>query len=654
MRSTPSSPFVPVRRRTSLLVTICVTWAAVAEAQTPARHYADFTLEELMNEIVTSASKRAQRLSDTAAAIYVLSHEDIQRSGATHVADTLRMVPGMQVSSANASQWAVSPRGFNVTNANKLLVLIDGRPVYTPLFSGVYWDIQQPMLEDLDRIEVIRGPGATLWGANAVNGVINITSREARDTQGGLVYGGGGDYLDSFGGARYGGRLGDNTYYRVFATGQSRDRHPTAGTSYDDSWDSRHAGYRLDHYSGESTHLTWQADYTAADLEAGVSDVYNVNTIARLSHDLSPDSAVEVQVFYDRTHRNDAPRSISTIDTYDVEFQHTLLIGDRHITVWGLGYRHIITEALPSGPLTIGRNRHLEQHLYSAFAQHEYALVPDRLFITGGAKFEHNDVTGVEVQPSLRALFKPTPNQTLWSAVSRSVRTPGQWESQDLLAYVVAPPILTPGGAFVPILTGNGDPESEVVHTVELGYRIQASPRLKFDLATFFNHYEGLLTYGPVTRWVPGAPFGYAEIPVLNGPRAQTYGGELLADYAATESVHLRAGFGMILVDLEVPAGFVSTDPLKAPRHQATLGAAWDVTRRFQIDAQARYVDRIYQTPAYLTADLRLAYRPLENLEVALVGRNLLEPSHPEAAGILGGTVNEVPRSVHAKVTWHF
>jgi len=314
--------------------------AAGADPRSP-DSLADLSLEQLLNESVTSVSKREQKLSDAPAAIAVVSHDDIQRSGVTTIADALRLVPGLQVAAIDAGNWAISARGFNSQFANKLLVMIDGRTVYSPLFSGVYWDAQQMLLEDVDRIEVIRGPGATVWGANAVNGVINIVSKSAQDTQGGLVYGGGGNVHLALGGARYGGQISESTFYRVYGTYQLNDDFRLAnGQPAHDGWDLGKGGFRIDHLSGSEGHLTWQADGYAGRLADLTGTLEGFNTLGRWTQRFSDRSSYEAQAYLDHTYRNDALAEVS-LDTVDLTIQQTFGLGERHDLIWGAGYRFI-------------------------------------------------------------------------------------------------------------------------------------------------------------------------------------------------------------------------------------------------------------------------------------------------------------------------
>jgi iron complex outermembrane receptor protein len=628
----------------------------LAAEQKTGRELADLSLEELMNETVTSVSKKEQKLSNAPAAISVLTNEDIRRSGATSVAEALRLVPGLNVASANSSQWAISGRGFNNVYANKLLVMVDGRAVYTPLFGGVYWDLQQTMLEDVDRIEVIRGPGATIWGANAVNGVINVVTRSAKDTQGGLIYGGGGNVQLAMGGARYGGKVGEHTYYRIFAGYQLKDDYRTAaGQPADDGWQSVNGGFRIDHYPQPETHLTWQMETTVLDLDDHASDSYNFNTLGRWTHELSARSSVEIQAYYDRNYRYEATRSEPRLDTIDLTGQHTFGLGERNDVIWGVGYRFVANNIKQTTPAAAVRNGTLSQQLFSAFIQDEFKLMPDKLTLTAGTKLEHNDFTGVEVQPSVRAVFKPTERQTVWAAVSRAVRTPTELESKDVFAIPVGAPVVGPGGLFLPTLVGNGDVGAEVLWAYELGYRIQPVDRVSTDFTVFYNDYSDLMSYGTVTRFVPGVPIGVAEQPWQNVQSAETYGSEVSVTVSPTDSWRLTAAYTFLMVQVHGPAATnPETGERSTPRHQAILRSSYDFSKHLSLDAQLRYVDNILAVSSYVTADLRISYRVNDRLEFSLVGQNLLDNQHPEQAPIVLTSGGEVPRGVYGKVTWRF
>ena len=617
---------------------------------------ADLSLEDLVNVKVTSVSKQEEKLNDAAAAIFVLSNGDIRRSGATTVPDALRLVPGLQVAAVDSRSAAVSARGFNLQFGSKLLVMIDGRVVYSPLFSGVYWDAQQVMLDDVDRIEVIRGPGATVWGANAVNGVINILSKSARETQGGLIYGGGGDVHLALGGARYGDKISEDTYYRVYGIYQLNDNYRQMnGPSANDGWDLGKGGFRVDHYTPNDGQLTWQGDAYAGNLADHAGDLNGCNTLGRWTQRISDRSSYEVQAFLDHTFRDDTLAEIS-LDTADLTFQHTFGLGERNDVIWGLGYRFTNTRLEKTNtPAVTFLEKDIALNLFSAFIQDEFQIIPDQLTFTLGTKVEHNDFTGIEIQPSARLMFKPTENQTVWAAVSRAVRTPSQVEGREFGSLALGTPVVGPdGGLYTPTLFGNPDIKSEVLWAYELGYRIQPTHRISVDVAAFYNDYSRLVGYQP-TSFIPGAPAGTLVLDQVNTLRGETYGGEAVVTVAATDAWRLSASYSLLMMHLQgEPASDVESFELNAPTHQVVLRSSYDFTRHTSLDAQLRYVDNVQAVAAYVTADVRLAYRPTANLEFSLVGQNLLDDRHPEQVSTIGLPTTEVPRGFYGKVTWQF
>lgn len=622
-----------------------------------ARTLADLSLEQLMNETVTSVSKKEQKLGDAAAAISVLSNDDLRRSGATSVPEALRSVPGLNVSAFNSSQWAISSRGFNGIYANKLLVLVDGRAVYTPVFAGVYWDLQQSMLADLDRIEVIRGPGATVWGANAVNGVINVVSRSARDTQGGYNYAGGGDFHQVMAGARYGLQTGSNTFLRLFGSYQLNEAYPLAtGQSADDGWYGEQVGFRLDHYTDETSQATWQGDFTGSNLEDSSANAYNLNMLGRWKQNFSDRSGYEVQAYYDRTDRNDAARAHIMVDTIDLSAQHTFGLGDHHNVIWGMGYRFINNQITPTTPVVPVYNKSFFQNLASAFLQDEWQIVPDRFTATVGTKLEHNDLTGWEWQPTLRGVFKPTPHQTLWGAISRAVRTPSEVEGMALGSIRYGSPIIGPGGLpYQPTVVGNPNAEAEVLWAYELGYRVQLGSRINADLSLFYNDYDKLIVIGPPTQFVPGTP-NEAQIPFGNYEYGHTYGGELSVTFAATESWRLTAGYAAWTAQIHSRTPFSNPQATEdgTPRNQIVLRSAYDFSKQLSLDVQVRYVDNMQAVPSYVAADVQITYRPTPQFEFSLVGQNLGDSQHPEYRPEALTRLTEVPRGFYGKVSWRF
>ena len=602
------------------------------------------SLEELMDVEVTSVSKRPEKLSDTASAIQVITQKDIERSGATSLPEALRLAANLQVAQVDSRQWAISARGFNNTTANKLLVLIDGRAVYTPLYAGVFWDVQDTLLEDVDRIEVISGPGAALWGANAVNGVINITTKTARDTQGLLLLGGGGTELRGFTGLRYGGALATNLHYRVY--GKFFDRDSTvlpSGRDATNDWLMGQGGFRVDWEASEKSLLTLQADlYQGRIAQPGRDDisVNGGNVLSRWSHTFSEDSDLKMQLYYDRTHRNIPGTFAENLDTYDADFQHRFLLAERHNIVWGLGYRLIEDDVWNTPGLAFLPAR-VSRQWFSAFGQDEIALVKDKLHLTLGTKIEHNDYTGFEFQPSGRLAWKLSAGQTLWGAISRAVRTPSRID-RELFAPANPPFLIAGGPDFV----------SEEVLAYELGYRVQPHRRISLSVAGFYNDYDNVRSLEQVNP--------PAALPVVfaNGQKGESYGAELTADYRVTDWLQFHGGYTALKVQLRPKAGstdrtFGSTES-HDPNHQFFLRSSLQLPAHFEFDASFRYVTDIanQRVPAYGELDLRLAWKPTESLELSIVGQNLLHDHHPEFGAL--SSRQEIERGVYAKILWRF
>ncbi len=448
------------------------------------KQYTRMSLDELSDMEITSVSKRAEKASEAPAAVYVLTDEDIHHSGATTIPELLRMVPGLSVAQAGSHQWAISSRGFNDQFSNKLLVLIDGRTVYTPLFSGVYWDVQDTVLEDIDRIEVIRGPGATLWGANAVNGVINIITKHTKDTKGGYFSSAVGNHERGIVSGRYGAGVGDNLNYRAYASSKSFDEvRGIAGGGARDEWHKEQAGFRTDWDHSDVDNLTVQGDiyhgredswldlpsFTAPFTQDFFddSDLGGANILARWKHSVEEGSDLTFQTYFDHTYRDDFYLE-QRINTFDLDLQHVLAVSERNQLIWGAGYRLVDdnlrgTEYLNYDPKSRAAN------LWSAFIQNEFALVPDQLLFTIGSKFEHNDYTGFEWQPSTRLALLIDEHHTLWGSISRAVRTPNR-TMEDVAFTVAAAPGAPPR---LLKLVGNDDVDSEELIAYEAGYRVQ-------------------------------------------------------------------------------------------------------------------------------------------------------------------------------------
>ena len=601
------------------------------------------SVEELMNVVVTSVSRRAQPLSQVSSAIQVISQEDIRRSGATSLPEALRLASNLQVAQVDSRQWAISARGFNGTTANKLLVLIDGRTAYTPLFSGVFWDVQDVPLAEIDRIEVISGPGATLWGANAVNGVINVITKAPQDSRGLLVTGGAGTALRGFGSARYGGSLGEGVRYRVYGKGFDRDATALAtGLNATDDWQMGQGGFRVDWQKGETNRFTVQGDAYGGQMGQPTGSDVSVNggnVLGRWSHTLSANSEFRVRMYYDRTHRDIPGVFAEELNTYDVELLHRTLLGTRHNLVWGLNYRHLDDHVRNSPSLGFLPADDVD-HRFGGFIQDEIMLVPDRLTITLGTKAEQNEFVGLEIQPSARVNWRMSGSGTVWGAVSRALRTPSRIDRDFFVPG--QPPYLLAGGP---------DFRSEEVMAYELGYRLRHRA-LMMSLATFYNRYDRLRSLEQTN------PPAASPVVIGNGVEGQSYGAELTADYKVTDAWRVRAGYTEMRVNLWTKPG--STDATAgrneshSPDRQFSLHSSLDLPLDLQLDGGLRYVGEIanQQLPAYTELDARLTWSPTGQVDLSVVGQNLLHRRHAEFG--TPTTRRQIERGVHGAVQWHF
>ena len=640
---------------------------AAAGAATNNVDLSEVPLEQLLNMDVTIL-RGHDTLSKTPAAISIVTADDIRRSGAMSIPEALRQVPGMDVAQVNSSAWSVSARGFNDVFANKLLVLQDGRTVYSPLFSGVFWDTPGTMMEDIDRIEVIRGPGSTAWGANAVNGVINVITKSARDTQGWLASAGAGNIHQGFIDARYGGQYGSNVFYRVYGTYQNDDSFPTPnGREANDSWRIGRGGFHMDWYADDANLFTLQGDgyvgsvdktFTVFDVTSPtftsrlpvVMDVRGANVLGRWTHTFSDTSELKAQLYFDRTSR-EAEIFAETRDTVDLDLQHNFALGERNGITWGFGYRY--TAARMGGSPTVmfvPPDDHLS--LVSSFVQDEVTLAPDRLKVTMGTKIEHNDFSGWELEPGGRVAFTPDDRNTLWASVSRAVRTPSR-SDEDIRFNEIQP---TPFGPAVLQITGNRDFRSEKLMAYETGYRVHPWDKLSVDLATFYNVYSDLRSF----KMGPGFPF----IPTTfaNGMHGETYGVEAAATIEVAPWWRLNPSY--TLLKMELHKNNRSADTISAPmaegenpQQQFSLHSGMELPRNISLDATLRYVDSLpsLHVGGYVTMDARIAWRATKNLEFALVGQNLFESRHAEFRPTqVEYQPTDVPRGFYGKVTWKF
>lgn len=607
------------------------------------RELKKLSVEELMNIEVTLVSRVPEKLTEAASAIQVITGEDIRRSGATHVAEALRLAPNLQVSQLNASVWIISARGFNNIFSNKLLVMIDGRTVYTPLYGGVLWEQQNVLLEDVERIEVVSGPGGTLWGANAVNGIINIVTKGAKGSQGLYASAGGGTFLRNAAALRYGGKLGEKAHFRVYGQHFNRDATELPnGTKNSDAWRMSQGGFRLDVDASVKDAVTVQGEYYDGTRKTAqkASPLNGQNLLARWSRTLSDRSNMILQLYYDRYYREDAPTaSYDKMTTVDADFQHRFGLGKKQTLVWGAGYRYVKDDAnfsSTAGAGIVPRFKRLD--LFTAFVQDEIRLTNTLRFVAG-TKLLHNVYSGWEWQPSARLAWM-NPKSTLWAAASRAVRTPSRFDVDYFLPMNPQPP-------NVPSVAGGPNFVSEKVYAYELGYRLQPNPSSSFSIATFYNIYRDVYS-------VEAKP-GTLTYQIQNGSEAESWGAEIAGSYHLHKNWRLRAGYTYFDKDIKAKPGRVF-DPRylgNDVKNQVMVQSILDLPGRFQFDVVGRYLDGLAKSfatadvPAYWTFDARLAYT-LKGFELAVMGQNLKQKNHTEF-----GTFN-LPRNVFAKLSARF
>ncbi|HKX33467.1 MAG TPA: TonB-dependent receptor [Blastocatellia bacterium] len=650
-----------------------------AQAPDPPHDLTAASLEELMNIEVTSVSKKEEKLFRTAAAIYVITQEEIRRSGLTSLPELIRLAPGMSVGRIDGTKWAISARGFNGRFANKLLVLIDGRSVYSPETAGVYWEAHHLPVEEIERIEVIRGPGGTLWGTNAVNGIINVITRHAKETVGGLMTAGVGSEEQGFTSARYGDRIGANAYYRVYARyfnrGGSLD---AAGYNVHDwqNWES--GGWRLDWKKSERDALTFQGDLhdtilrdrsvnrspatPFAPTRSTPGEFTGGNLLGRWNHNFSDRSNTALQIYFDRARREVYDLG-ERIDTFDVDFQHRQALGRRQDMVWGLGYRLITDQTNTNSGTPVqytpaGRN----VQIFSGFVQDELMLIKNRLRLTIGAKLEHNDYSGYEAQPSVRLLWTPSADQTVWAAVSRAVRAPTR-RDQGLRANRIGS--IGPGGLpLVPALSGGANPKSEELRAYEFGYRTQLNSRLSLDVATFYNLYDRVQTVEPGALFLELDPQPrHFVLPLRfdNLMRGETYGIEAATNLNLTSRWKVQGSYSFLRIELHRSprsrAATAESPEEESPRHQFQIHSRFNLPRNFELDTALYRVSRLrnVQIPGYTRLDLRFGWKVRESLALDLMLQNLPEDQHPEfQSPIIGVVSSQVKRSIYGKATWRF
>lgn len=628
-------------------------------------------LENLLNIKITSVAKKEQTLLDAAAAVYVISQEDIRRSGATSIPELLRLVPGMDVARINGNTWAISVRGFNSRYANKLLVMIDGRSVYTPIYSGVFWDNQDLLLDDVERIEVIRGPGATLWGANAVNGVINVITKKATQTQGALATAGGGTKDRAFGGARYGGKIDEQLRYRLYTKYANRADQvmETYASNRDNSWDVR-GGLRLDWQAGDADQVTLQGDlYSARTGQQGMVDLGSGpligykdavsgggNVLLRWEHTLSAASDWTAQLYYDRVERDELMGK-ADINTVDLDFQHAFPLFSRQRVTWGAGYRMMRDDTAVGAILSfIPQQRTL--NLFSGFVQDEVALWPEVLILTLGSKLEHNTFSGFEYQPSGRLLWKAHPNASLWAAVSRAVRTPSRIE-KDILYNIMV--VDSPGGQMLLQTVGNPDFLSETLMAYEGGVKVMPHTTLSFDITGFYNRYSNLQTQDardPSLNPAPPPPLLQSFI-FSNRAKAETYGVEGSSTWQVSPQLKLNFGYALLEADFTYPPDlFDSVAELKAfSKSQFHLRSYLDITKELQFDTLLYYTSKMSSVsiPGHTRLDFRLSWQPHPRLALCVALQDAFDNGRVEFSDNSTGLISSrMRRNIYGKITTTF
>ncbi len=648
----------------------------------------DLSIEELMDirvVRVSSVSRNEQKLMHVASAIYVITDDDIQRSGVTSIPDALRMAPGVQVARISTDKWAVSIRGFNGLSSSKVQVLVDGRSDYSPIFIGAVWAQQDTLIEDVKRIEIIRGPAASVWGTNAVNGVINIITKHAADTQGTLLTAGGGSFERGFLSARYGGKLNQDTPFRIYAKGFSRDStRSLSGTHDNEQWHSARAGFRIDHdHANNLDQFTLQGEYfynalgytldsNALDIPA-ISDRSQRGDLQggylrfRWDRALSDKSALWLQAAYDRSDYQFLPVSKYSVESVDIDFQHHLPLFEKHKFTWGGHYRANMTKVDGSEVITFMPPRDTN-HFFSGFVRGDFTLIPDRLLFAIGTRLDHNEFSGLEIQPNARLTWSLNDHQAVWVAVSRAVRTPSRSESDALVNLGFRRDAAGVGALPIPVLStlsSGGRFNSEKLLAYELGYRHQFSSSASIDVAGFINDYSDLRDFGfGAISLSAGLPQHFVLPLILNNKAsALTYGTEVSVDWRPVTNWRLHGNYSYLNMHVSASEFAEEFDSLSGaadrsnPRHQFSIRSDYDFSEKLQLNLWLRYTSKIpyYGISDYVTMDAKLAFRPTKDFELFLVGQNLFAENHREFVSDIVPTMPaRIPRGIYAGARWRF
>jgi iron complex outermembrane receptor protein len=636
----------------------------------------DLPLEDLMNIEVTSVSKKRQKISDAPAAVYVITQEDIRRSGARSLPDVLRLAPGLEVARIDASKWAISARGFNWRWANKMLVLIDSRSVYTRLFSGVYWEMQDLPVSEIERIEVVRGPGGTLWGANAVNGVINVITKKATPAREYSVEGGGGPDDPAFGVAHAGGTMGRAAAYRVYAKYFEQDGLvDAAGVDTPDTWRMGRGRARIDwqptrrdavEFTGEGYRGRINSMQSLSLLDPPYqqpildrANVWGWSTLGRWDHTISPTSELSLVGSYEGLERDEV-LARQSMDILNFDFQHRLRLGAGNELLWGLGYRH---EWFGIGDTwTISTDGAAQDDdLFNVFGQAMLPLLHDKLRLTLGSKFEYEQETGSAVQPNVRLLWAIGTHASAWTALSHAVRTPSQMERHARINLPAFP--LPGGGTGVSGFFGNPDVKQEALTAYEVGYRTSPASDISLDLTAFFNRYDNLQTTEPGAPFQEGTPSpAHTVFPIYveNKLRGDTYGAEAAFEWHALRTWRLAGAATWLQMHFVLDPSSADQRSVQtssaAPRFQLNLRSYLDVTDRLQLDLATYYVGKVsaWQVDDYVRLDSRLGFALVPGISLSAGVTNALQGRHREAGTDLLQYPTEIPRTVFGQATLQF
>jgi len=633
-----------------VVVTNCV-FAQTEDSTLSTASLKKLSLEDLMNVEVTSVSKRPEKLNEVASAVQVITGDDIRNAGIKTLPEALKLAANLQVAQVNSSQWAISARGFDNVLANKLLVLIDGRTVYSPMYGGVFWDVQNVMLEDVDRIEIISGPGGTLWGANAVNGVINIITKNSAKTQGLYAELSSGNTMPLQASIRSGGTIAKGLTYRIYGTGyqlastvDTVGKDSTAGRKSNDQWAMIQGGFRAD-YSAKKDQLSLIANmYYGKPNPDGTAPVTTSgeNAVARWNHIIGNVGDFQLQGYYDHTWRDFGNKFTEDAKTFDLEWQNRFRLGQRQTVTYGGNIRGIHHEVadIPGFGFTPA-NKML--YLYSGFLQYEAMLIKDKLRFTLGAKLEHNSYTGLQYQPNARLTYTPTKRNTIWGAVSRAVRNPSRIDREFAVSI-----------AKYPLIMGTDSFKSETVIAYELGWRFQPAKKVSISVSTFYNSYDDIRSAEPGVGNIFGKQY---PISYGNGVKGETYGVELSANVQVTSWWNLRGGYTFLKENLWAKEGSQDLNKATAesddPQHQFLIQSNIQLPKHFQFGTVVRYVAELPKpvVKAYTGLDLKLGWN-YKFLELSVVGQNLLYGQHREFQA--STPIREIQRSVYGRIACRF